>query len=79
MTYKRGDITSPKSEGAESDSEGEGESEVRDTQMQQVRERERQRQTDQQTNLVKDREAISTYNCTLKFQQNDCLILLAVH
>ncbi|XP_078336664.1 protein hobbit-like [Crassostrea virginica] len=35
VTYKRGDITSPKSEGAESDSEGEGESEVRDTQMQQ--------------------------------------------
>ena len=59
MTYKRGDITSPKSEGTESDSEGEGESEVRDTQMQQVRERETE--TDRPTDKISQRQRDNFY------------------
>lgn len=36
MTYKRGDVTSPKTEGAESESESEGEPEPKEQKVQEI-------------------------------------------
>lgn len=36
MTYKRGDVTSPKTEGAESESESEGEPDPKEQKVQEI-------------------------------------------